>query len=190
MDPREPCHPDGHRPTKPQRWFSGRQVQIKLCTNIDSSWIRTWPTCPSTGPIKPGAWPGRAVAKVPVFQYVAEWEREKRGLILVPTAIQTDAVPLSHRGGSQDGRYNIKLCTNIDSSWIRILLLLRSQLSLSGSPFLVRFLRICPFLNPTIEVVTFRLRGWCMLGVFSFTRLGHECQDLLSPCDGMHMCTD
>ena len=37
----------------------------------------------------------------------------------------------------------------------------------------------------------FRLRGWCMLGVFHpFTRLGHECQDLWSPCDGMHMCTD
>ena len=24
----------------------------------------------------------------------------------------------------------------------------------------------------------------------AFTRLGHECQDLLSPCDGMHVCTD
>ena len=42
--------------------------------------------------------------------------------------------------------------------------------------------------NPTIEVVTFRLHGWCMLGVFllpAFTHLGHECQDRLSPCDGM-----
>ena len=32
-----------------------------------------------------------------------------------------------------------------------------------------------------------------MLGVFLlpiFTHLGHECQDLLSPWDGMHMCTD
>ena len=32
-----------------------------------------------------------------------------------------------------------------------------------------------------------------MLGVFllqAFTRLGHERQDLLSPCNGMHMCTD
>ena len=32
-----------------------------------------------------------------------------------------------------------------------------------------------------------------MLGVFllpAFTRLGHECQDLLSPCNGMHVCTD
>ena len=49
------------------------------------------------------------------------------------------------------------------------------------------------FFNPTIEVVTFRLRGWCMLGVYllpAFTRLGHECQDLLSPCDGMHVCTN
>ena len=47
--------------------------------------------------------------------------------------------------------------------------------------------------NPTIEVVAFRLRGWCMLGVFllpAFTRLGHERQDFLSPRDGMHMCTD
>ena len=43
--------------------------------------------------------------------------------------------------------------------------------------------------NPTIEAGTFRLRELCRLGVFllpAFTRLGHECQDLLSPCDGMH----
>ena len=49
------------------------------------------------------------------------------------------------------------------------------------------------FFNPTIEVVTFRLRGLCLLGVLlfpTFTRLGHGCQDLLSPCDGMHMCID
>ena len=26
--------------------------------------------------------------------------------------------------------------------------------------------------------------------VAAFTRLGYECQDLLSPCDGMHVCTD
>ena len=46
------------------------------------------------------------------------------------------------------------------------------------------------FFNPTIEGVTFRLRGWCVLGVFllqAFTRLGHERQDLLSPCDEMHV---
>ena len=48
-------------------------------------------------------------------------------------------------------------------------------------------------LNPTIEIVTFRLRGWCMLGVFllpAFTLLGHECLGLLTPCHGMHVCTD
>ena len=47
--------------------------------------------------------------------------------------------------------------------------------------FWVRYLRMWPFFNPTIKVVTFRLRGWCVLGVFllpAFTRLGHECQDL------------
>ena len=59
--------------------------------------------------------------------------------------------------------------------------------------FWVRFLRMWPFFNPTIKVVTFRLRGWCTLGVFlllAFTCLGHERQDLLSPCDEMHVCTD
>ena len=50
-----------------------------------------------------------------------------------------------------------------------------------------------PFFNLTIEVVTFHLHGWCMLGVFlllAFTSLGHECQDRLSLQDGMHVCTD
>ena len=50
-----------------------------------------------------------------------------------------------------------------------------------------------PFFNPNIKVVTFRLCGWCVLGVFllpAFTRLGHERQDLLSQCDEMHVCTD
>ena len=59
--------------------------------------------------------------------------------------------------------------------------------------FWVRFLRMWQLFNPTIQVVTFRLRGWCVLGVFllpAFTRLGHERQDLLSPCDEMHVCTD
>ena len=40
----------------------------------------------------------------------------------------------------------------------------------------------CVF-NQTIEAVTFRLHGWCMLGVFFVAGihcLGHECQDLLS----------
>ena len=48
-------------------------------------------------------------------------------------------------------------------------------------------------LNSTTEVVTFHLRGWCMLGVFllrAFIHLGHECQDLLSLYEGMHVCTD
>ena len=59
--------------------------------------------------------------------------------------------------------------------------------------FWVRFWRMWPFFNPTFKVVTFRLCGRCVLGVFflpAFTRLGHERQDLLSPCDEMHVCTD
>ena len=38
----------------------------------------------------------------------------------------------------------------------------------------------------------FRLRGWCMLGVFllpAFTRLGHECQDLFLVHAVECMCT-
>ena len=49
------------------------------------------------------------------------------------------------------------------------------------------------FFNPNIEVVTLRIHGQCMLDAFllpAFTRLGHECQDLWSLCDGMHVCTD
>ena len=50
-----------------------------------------------------------------------------------------------------------------------------------------------PFFNSAFKVVTLRLRGWWVLGVFllpAFTHLEHERQDLLSPCDEMHVCTD
>ena len=46
-------------------------------------------------------------------------------------------------------------------------------------PFLLLLLLL--FFNPTTVQFTFRLRGWCMLGVFllpPFTRIRHECQDL------------
>ena len=39
-----------------------------------------------------------------------------------------------------------------------LLLLLCSQLYLWGSPFWVRFLRMLPIFNPSIEVVIFHLR--------------------------------
>ena len=51
-------------------------------------------------------------------------------------------------------------------------------------------LHIRPFFYPTKEVVIFHLHRLCWLGVFllpTFTCLG---QDFLSPCDGMHVCTD
>ena len=70
-------------------------------------------------------------------------------------------------------------------------LLLRSQLCLWGSLFLVRFLHMWLFFNPTMEVAAFRLHGWwCVFLLPAFSQLRHECQDLLSPCDGMHVCTD
>ena len=75
-----------------------------------------------------------------------------------------------------------------------LLLLLHSQLYLWSSPFRMRFyVTVVFFFNPAIEVVTFRLCRLCKLGVFllpAFTHLGHECQDLLSAWDGMHVCTD
>ena len=45
---------------------------------------------------------------------------------------------------------------------VLLLLLLRSQLGLWGSPIWVRFLCMWPFLNPNIEVVTFHRHGWCV----------------------------
>ena len=62
-----------------------------------------------------------------------------------------------------------------------------------GSLRWVRFLRMWSFSSPAIEVVTFCLHRWCMLGVFlllTIVCLGHECQHLWSPCDGMRVCTD
>ena len=62
--------------------------------------------------------------------------------------------------------------------FVVVVLFLHSQLYLWVSPFWVRFWGMWLFFNPTIKVVKFRLRGWCMLGVFllpAFTRLGHEC---------------
>ena len=69
------------------------------------------------------------------------------------------------------------------------------QLYLWGPPLLGEIFAYVTvfFFNPTIKVVTFLLREWCVLGVFllpAFTCLGHERQDLLSPCDEMHVCTD
>ena len=74
-----------------------------------------------------------------------------------------------------------------------LLLLLRSPALSLGFTILGEILAYVTVYNPKIKVVTFRLRGWCMLGVFllpAFTHLGHERQDLLSPCDGMHVSTD
>ena len=92
-------------------------------------------------------------------------------------------------------------------------LLLRSQLYLWVYHHLGLDFCLCDFCNTAIEVVTFRLRGWCMLGFFvlfclfvvgfflfclffvffllpPFVRPGHECQDLLSPCVRMFACSN
>ena len=48
--------------------------------------------------------------------------------------------------------------------------------SLGFTISLMRFLRLWLFSIPTSEVVTFRLRGWCMLGVFLFPSF--TCHDM------------
>ena len=56
---------------------------------------------------------------------------------------------------------------SIHCSLLLLLLLLVPQLYLWGSPFLGEiFAYVTVFLNPTIKVITFHLRGWCVLGVF------------------------
>ena len=54
----------------------------------------------------------------------------------------------------------------IQNGFSNLLLLLHSLLDLWGSPFLVRFLHTWSFFIPAIEVVIFRLGGWCMLSCF------------------------
>ena len=49
------------------------------------------------------------------------------------------------------------------------------------------------FFSPTIEVsYSVLVDGACLVCFLlpAFTCLGHECQDLLSLCEGMHVCTD
>ena len=74
-----------------------------------------------------------------------------------------------------------------------LFLLLRSPAISLGFTIVGEIFVYMTIFNPAIEVVTFHFHGWCMLSVCllpAFTRLGHECQDLLSPCDGMHANTD
>ena len=76
-------------------------------------------------------------------------------------------------------------------------------LTMKSSVFQIRSLRftnfdeisLCPnfFWYLIKKVTTCRLLGWCMLGVFlllASTPLGYQHEDLLSPCNGMHACTD
>ena len=62
--------------------------------------------------------------------------------------------------------------------------------------FVFVFLFVCLFV---CFLFLFFLGGVGFLGFFgflvclffaAFTRRGHECQNLLRPCDGIHMCTD
>ena len=61
-------------------------------------------------------------------------------------------------------------------SFVFLLLLLRSPAISLGFTIFGRNFCVCDrFFNPTVKVVTFRLRGWCVLVVFllpAFTRLG------------------
>ena len=74
-----------------------------------------------------------------------------------------------------------------------LLLLLRSPAISLRFTILGEIFAYVTVFNPTIEVVTFRLCGWCMLGVIlllAFTHPGHECQDLFCLCDEMVVSTN
>ena len=85
------------------------------------------------------------------------------------------------------------VCIKRNSSSLLLLLLLRAPAISLGFAMLGEIFVHVTIFNPTTEAVIFILHGWCMLGVFwlpAFTHPEYECQDLLSPCDGMHVCTD
>ena len=74
-----------------------------------------------------------------------------------------------------------------------LLLLLRSPATSLWFTILGEIFAYVTVSNSTIEVVTFHLRGLCMLGVLllpAFNRLGHEYQDFLSTYDEMYVSTD
>ena len=85
-------------------------------------------------------------------------------------------------------------CSLYRTGELVVLLLLLSSPAISmGFTILDEIFAYVTVFNAINKVVTFRLRGWCMLGVIllpAFTRQGHECQDLFSPCDRMHVSTD
>ena len=66
------------------------------------------------------------------------------------------------------------------------------QLDLWGSTFWVRFLRMWPLLiQPLRWSHSVFVDGACWVFLLpAFIRLRHERQDLLSPCDGMHVCSN
>ena len=98
-----------------------------------------------------------------------------------PGSSATEADALTTRPARRSSRWKdiFRNTISLVSRMLFTLLLLRSPaLSLLFS-ILVTFAYVTVF-NPTIVVVTFRLRGWCILSVFllpAFTRLGHERQD-------------
>ena len=82
------------------------------------------------------------------------------------------------------GKQNLSCCVKASSSAFLALSL--------GFTILGEICAYVAVFNLTIEAVTFRLYGLCMRGVFlllAFTCLAHECQDLLSLCDRMHVRT-
>ena len=166
-----------------------RQTPKPMANSIKSQYSDVEPPIPSTRvpSLKSQVWPNQG-----------NW-----ALIPRPSALKVDTLPLGQRGNSVIHLYGWRkkkgpkihgLRRSYASIVIGVFFFFSFPSYISGvHHFWVRFLRMWPFFNPTIEVVTFRLRGWCVLGVFllpAFTRLGHERQDLLSPCDEMHVCTD
>ena len=133
------------------------QVADQACYLTQSLYTDTRPTSLSTDPVIPGTW------------QASHWST----LFSVPGRTPPGHAPRGKLGlnpGVLLSRWtsNLKANQMLNESCQRcqLVLLLCSQLYLWGSPFGVRFLHMWLFFNPTTEVVTFRLLGFCMLGVF------------------------
>ena len=66
------------------------------------------------------------------------------------------------------------------------------SLSKSSSSFLFLLLRSQLYLSNYIIRIpsSWMVHAACFCCRHAFTRLGHQCQDLVSPCDRMHVCID
>ena len=112
-------------------------------------------------------------------------------LLFLLTAGDSDGISVS---GDHVVMHTIQTMTKSVGTDADTDILLRSQLHFWVSPFLVRFLRMRPFLNPTTEVVTFHLSAClsdavsCYVSLFVFLPTSLTLSVSLSVCLSFSFC--